>query len=139
MIQLLDLIVREGTVPVPAVVPLPTLQMRVVDEGQVPASVALAVVKPAARVLIIARMGQLALSSLEGLEVEPEKLMFLQIGVFLLVHPRAEEVVGAVGEALGCLVYEGMEVVLEGVVGGRAVLDRRTVTGWSQEQRKVEG
>ena len=96
-------------------------------------------VKPAARVLIIARMCNLALSSLEGLQVEPEKLMLLEVGVFLFVHPRAEEVVIAVGEALGGLVNEWMEVVLEGVVGGRAVLNVMRVTCWSQEQMKLEG
>ena len=113
--------------------------MRIVDDAQIPASIPLAMVKPATRVLIIARMGDLALSGLEGLEVEPEKLMLLQIGMLLLVHPRAEEVVGTVGEALRGLVYEWMEVVLEGVVGGRAVLAGMRVTCWSQEQRREEG
>lgn len=139
VIQLLDLIVGEWAIPVPAIVPLPALQMRIVDDAQIPASIALAMVKPATRVLIIARMGDLALSGLEGLEVEPEKLMLLQVGMLLLVHPRTEEVVATVGEALRGLVYEWMEVVLEGVVGGRAVLAGMMVTCWSQEQRKEEG
>lgn len=74
--------------------------MRIVDNGQIPASIPLPVVKPATRVLIIARMCDLALGGLEGLQVEPEKLMLLQVGMLLLVHPRTEEVVGTVGEAL---------------------------------------
>lgn len=85
-------------------------------------------VKPATCVFIIARMGDLALGGFEGLQIEAEKLMLLQVGMLLLMHPRAEEVVNAVGEALRCLIDKWMEVVLEGVVRGSAVLDRGIAT-----------
>lgn len=51
--------------------------MRIVDDVQVPASISVPVVKPATRILIIARMCDLALSGLKGLQVKPEELMLL--------------------------------------------------------------
>jgi hypothetical protein len=122
VVQLLDLVVRVQASLVPAVPLARTLQVRIAHLREVPTPVALPVVESAARVLVVAGVGELAGRGLEGLQVEAEELVLLQVGEFVGVCPVA--VIGclAVGLAGGGLVEEGVVVDLVVVVGVLASL-----------------
>lgn len=89
MVKLLNLIMRQQTSPVSAI-PLPrTFQVRVGNHGEVATSVSLPVVKSAGSILVVTGVGQLARRCFEGLQVESEELVLLQVGQLVGMCPEA--------------------------------------------------
>lgn len=134
VVELLDLVVRQQARPVPAIALPRALQVRIGDHGEVATPVALPVVEAAGRVLVVAGVRQLARRCFEGLQVEPEELVLLQVGQLVGVCPEAIVRALAVGLAGRGLVDEGMEADLVGVVRVLAALRRGGGTGSSQRQ-----
>jgi hypothetical protein len=116
MVELLNLIMRQQASPVPAIALARAFQMGVGDDGEVTTSVALPVVETTGSVLVVAGVRQLARRCFEGLQVEPEELVLLQVGQ--LIGMRPEAIVRALAVALAGrgLVDEGMEAVLIGIM-----------------------
>jgi hypothetical protein len=104
MVKLLNLIMRQQTSPVSAI-PLPrTFQVRV------------------GSILVVTGVGQLARRCFEGLQVESEELVLLQVGQLVGMRPEAVVRPLAVGLTRRGLVDEGMEADLVGVMRVLAAL-----------------
>jgi hypothetical protein len=134
VVQLLDLVVRVQACLVAAVALARALQVRIPHLREVPTAVALPVAEAAAGVLVVAGMGELAGRGLEGLQVESENLVLLEVGHF--VGMRSVTVIRslAVGLAGRGLVYEGVEADLVVVVRVLAGLPLVSFTCSSQVQ-----
>jgi hypothetical protein len=139
MVELLDFVVRERTILI-AAIPLDTaLQVRVAYLSQVPSAIAFPVVEAATGVLVVAGVGELAGEGLEGLQVEAEEHVLLQVGQFVAVNSEAKVRAVALRLALRGLVDEWMVAVLVGVVRVLAGLLGKEGTCSSQVQNICVG
>lgn len=78
---------RKCTVPIPAI-PLPrALEVRIAHLSKVSPAIALPVIEATARVLVITAVGQLARRSLEGLQVESEEHVLLEVRHLVPMRP----------------------------------------------------
>lgn len=83
-----------------AAITLPrALQVRIRDEGEIPTSVSLSMVETTASILVVTGVRQLARRCFEGLQVESEELVFLEVGQLVGMRPKAIIRVLAVGLA----------------------------------------